>query len=66
MAGAYLALLGAAFGLQVRVRRCTAPGEAEVAVVGAVVEVGLARQGQDVVAGDPQDGRSLDSFCPYE
>lgn len=57
MAGAYLALLGAAFGLQGAGAALHALGEAEVAVVGAVVEVGQPRQGQDVVAGDPQDGQ---------
>ena len=57
IAGAYLALLGAALGLQGAGATLHALGEAEVAVVGAVVEVGQPRQGQDVVAGDPQDGQ---------
>lgn len=57
MAGTYLALLGTALGLQGAGAALHALGEAEVAVVGAVVEVGQPRQGQDVVTGDPQDGQ---------
>lgn len=52
-----LALLGAALGLQGAGAALHALGEAKVAVVGAVVQVGQPRQGQDVVTGDPQDGQ---------
>lgn len=56
-AGTYLALLGAPLGLQGAGAALHALGEAEVAVVGAVVEVRQPCQGQDVVTGDPQDGQ---------
>lgn len=52
-----LALLGAPLGLQGAGAALHALGEAEVAVVGAVVEVRQPCQGQDVVTGDPQDGQ---------
>lgn len=57
MAGTYLALLGPSLSLQGAGAALHTLGEAEVAVVGAVVEVGQPRQGQDVVTGDPQDGQ---------
>lgn len=56
-AGAYLALLGTSLGLQGAGAALHTLGEAEVAVVGTVVEVSQPRQGQDVVTGDPQDGQ---------
>lgn len=56
-AGAYLALLGTSFCLQGAGAALHTLGEAEVAVVGAVVQVSQPRQGQDVVTGDPQDGQ---------
>lgn len=55
--GAYLALLSTSLGLQGAGAALHALGEAEVAAVGAVVEVSQPRQGQDVVTGDPQDGQ---------
>lgn len=55
--GTYLALLGAPLGLQGAGAALHTLGEAEVAAVGAVVEVSQPGQGQDVVAGDPQDGQ---------
>lgn len=52
-----LALLGTSLGLQGASAALHTLGEAEVAVVGTVVEVSQPRQGQDVVTGDPQDGQ---------
>lgn len=56
-ADAYLPLLGTSFGLQGARAALHTLGEAEVAVVGTVVQVGQPRQGQDVVTSDPQDGQ---------
>lgn len=55
--GTYLALLGTSLGLQGAGAALHTLGEAEVAAVGAVVEVSQPGQGQDVVTGDPQDGQ---------
>lgn len=52
-----LALLGTSFCLQGAGAALHTLGEAEVAVVGAVVQVSQPCQGQDVVTGDPQDGQ---------
>lgn len=57
MAAAYLALLGTSLGLQGARAALHTLGEAEVAAVGAVVQVSQPRQGQDVVTGDPQDSQ---------
>lgn len=53
----YLTLLGAPLCLQGAGAALHTLGEAEVAVVGTVVQVSQPRQGQDVVTGNPQDGQ---------
>lgn len=55
--GEYLPLLGSPFCLQGAGAALHTLGEAEVAVVGTVVQVSQPCQGQDVVTGDPQDGQ---------
>lgn len=57
LAAAYLALLGTSLSLQGARAALHTLGEAEVAAVGAVVQVSQPRQGQDVVTGDPQDSQ---------
>lgn len=52
-----LALLGTSLSLQGARAALHTLGEAEVAAVGAVVQVSQPRQGQDVVTGDPQDSQ---------
>lgn len=56
-AGEYLPLLGSPFCLQGASAALHTLGEAEVAVVGTVVQVSQPCQGQDVVTGNSQDGQ---------
>lgn len=53
----HLPLLAAALGLQGPGALLHALGEAQAAVVGAVVQLGQLSQRQDVVAGDAQYGQ---------